>query len=68
MLRASADTIRRLEPRARLLAEIAAAIERCYRSGGKVILFGNGGSAADAQHIAAEFQGRFYLKRPSLAA
>jgi D-sedoheptulose 7-phosphate isomerase len=40
----------------------------CYRNGGKVILIGNGGSAADAQHIAAELVGRFKLERDSLPA
>lgn len=40
----------------------------CYRNGGKVILIGNGGSAADAQHIAAEFIGHFKLERASLPA
>ncbi|MBI5540645.1 MAG: SIS domain-containing protein [Bacteroidia bacterium] len=40
----------------------------CYKAGGKLLLCGNGGSAADAQHIAAEFSGRFYVDRPSLAA
>ncbi len=40
----------------------------CYKNGGKVILIGNGGSAADAQHIAAEFIGRFKLERASLPA
>jgi D-sedoheptulose 7-phosphate isomerase len=38
------------------------------KSGGKVILFGNGGSAADAQHIAAEFIGRFQKERRALAS
>jgi D-sedoheptulose 7-phosphate isomerase len=37
-------------------------------SGGKILLFGNGGSAADAQHIAAEFVGQFQIGRPPLAA
>lgn len=41
---------------------------RCLRKGGKIILLGNGGSAADAQHIAAEFVGRFMLKRNGLPA
>ncbi|MFZ2089693.1 MAG: D-sedoheptulose 7-phosphate isomerase, partial [Desulfobaccales bacterium] len=36
--------------------------------GGKILLFGNGGSAADAQHIAAEFVNRFKIERPPLAA
>lgn len=40
----------------------------CFRGGGKLIVFGNGGSAADAQHLAAEFVGRFELDRPPLAA
>ena len=40
----------------------------CYKNGGKVVLIGNGGSAADAQHIAAEFIGRFKLERASLPA
>lgn len=38
------------------------------KSGGKVLIFGNGGSAADAQHIAAEFVGRFQAERKALAA
>jgi len=39
-----------------------------YKAGGKVVLFGNGGSAADAQHIASELVGRFMLKRQALPA
>ena len=39
-----------------------------YRKQKKVLLCGNGGSAADAQHIAAELSGRFYYDRPPLAA
>ena len=41
---------------------------RCISKGHKIVLFGNGGSAADAQHIAAELIGRFKLKRKSLPA
>ena len=44
------------------------AIVKCLRKGNKVVLFGNGGSAADAQHIAAELIGRFNIKRKSLPA
>ena len=44
------------------------AIVKCLRKGNKVVLFGNGGSAADAQHIAAEFIGRFKINRKSLPA
>ena len=39
-----------------------------YRGGHTMFLFGNGGSAADAQHIAAEFLGRIYVERPGMAA
>jgi D-sedoheptulose 7-phosphate isomerase len=39
-----------------------------YRNKGKVLLCGNGGSAADAQHLAAELSGRFYMNRPPLNA
>lgn len=54
-----------------LLACVADAAEACIqsiRSGGKVLLAGNGGSAADAQHIAGEFVSRFAFDRPGLAA
>ena len=40
----------------------------CLASGNKMLLFGNGGSAADAQHIAAEFVGRYAFDRPGLAS
>ena len=43
-------------------------ILRCLRKGGKIFLFGNGGSAADSQHIAAEFIGRFQKERKSIPA
>ncbi|MDR0292386.1 MAG: D-sedoheptulose 7-phosphate isomerase [Elusimicrobium sp.] len=48
--------------------ELAGVIINCYQNGGKVILMGNGGSAADAQHIAAEFVGRYKLERGSFPA
>ncbi len=54
-----------------LLDEIARAvdvIEAAYRRGNKLLLAGNGGSAADAQHIAAEFVVRYKIERPSLPA
>ncbi|MBF0201961.1 MAG: D-sedoheptulose 7-phosphate isomerase [Desulfamplus sp.] len=50
------------------IMEAAKAIVRCFKSGGKLLLCGNGGSAADAQHIAAEFVNRFQMERPPLAA
>ena len=43
-------------------------ITASLRSGGRVLFCGNGGSAADAQHLAAELSGRFYLDRPPLNA
>ena len=44
------------------------AIVKCFKKGNKIVLFGNGGSAADAQHVAAEFIGRFKINRKSLPA
>lgn len=38
----------------------------CFKQGGKVLFCGNGGSASDAQHLAAEFSGRFYKDRTAL--
>jgi phosphoheptose isomerase len=46
----------------------AAAIVSSIRAGGKLLIFGNGGSAADAQHVAAELVGRFQHQRAALAA
>lgn len=51
-----------------VLESIAEAILKAFRSGGKLLLCGNGGSAADCQHIAAEFIARFKLERKSLPA
>ena len=47
---------------------LADKVTEAFKKGNKVILMGNGGSAADAQHIAAEFVGRFKKERPSLPA
>ncbi len=44
------------------------AIVKCFKKGNKIVLFGNGGSAADAQHVAAEFIGRYKINRKSLPA
>ena len=57
-----------LEGHLDLVVRAAAAITEVLRAGGKVLLFGNGGSAADAQHIAAELVNRFLLDRPALSA
>jgi D-sedoheptulose 7-phosphate isomerase len=48
--------------------EIVNQIIKCYENGGKVLFCGNGGSAADAQHMAAELSGRFYFDRYPLFA
>ena len=48
--------------------EAAAAITASMRRGGTLMLFGNGGSASDAQHVAAEFVGRFQRERAALRA
>lgn len=50
------------------LTEVAEMLVNGFGTGHKVLLFGNGGSAADAQHIAAEFVGRFVPDRPALPA
>src|SRR5271170_845290 len=50
------------------LAEVSSLIVDSLREGNKILLCGNGGSAADAQHIAAEFVGRFAFDRPALPA
>lgn len=50
------------------LMNVARIISVCLARGGKLLLCGNGGSAADAQHIAAEFVNRFVLERPPLPA
>jgi len=52
-------------------AAVAAVVDEIVRSlqgGGKLLLFGNGGSAADAQHLAAEFVNRYLIERPPLPA
>lgn len=49
-----------------LIAEAADAMSAAFRAGKKVYFCGNGGSAADAQHLAAEFSGKFYMDRPVL--
>ena len=53
---------------ATLIADTAEKMAQALRDGRKILLFGNGGSAADAQHIAAEFVGRFMPDRMPLAA
>lgn len=63
-----AQVIAEMEGLATALDAIADTIVQCLRSGRRVYTFGNGGSAADAQHIAAELLGRYKLDRPALPA
>jgi D-sedoheptulose 7-phosphate isomerase len=51
-----------------MVAQVSEILVDSFQQGNKLILFGNGGSAADAQHIAAEFVGRFAFDRPALPA
>ncbi|MBQ8179832.1 MAG: SIS domain-containing protein [Candidatus Methanomethylophilaceae archaeon] len=65
-LRRSAETISNIDP-----AQIRAAADlilESLRNGGQIIFMGNGGSSADAQHIAAEFSGKYMFDRPAMAS
>jgi D-sedoheptulose 7-phosphate isomerase len=64
----SAANYAKLSKQAGLIAAIAAEIATRMAQGGKVMFCGNGGSAADAQHLAAELQGRYLKDRRPLAA
>ncbi len=55
------DFLQRIEQSVEMIAA-------AFKKGNKVLFCGNGGSAADAQHLAAEFSGRFYKDRPALPA
>lgn len=50
------------------IEKVTAVVVACFKNNGTVLLCGNGGSAADAQHLAAEFSGRFYKDRAPLNA
>ncbi|HEV8479387.1 MAG TPA: SIS domain-containing protein, partial [Candidatus Eisenbacteria bacterium] len=62
VLRATADQ------EAERVARVAALLAERLRQGGTLYTCGNGGSAADAQHVATELAGKFFLQRPGLAA
>ena len=64
----SAQTKIKLKDHAEMIAQIAQAIIDSLKRGGKVVAFGNGGSAADAQHIVAELVGQFHDVRKGLPA
>lgn len=69
MIMESIDVKRKVLEDRELLALIETVANGClevYQKGGKILIAGNGGSAADAQHIAAELVGRFYLERQGL--
>lgn len=57
-----------LEPLFPLISEVGIAMQNCIKNGGKILLMGNGGSAADSQHIAAEIVGRFKKERKGMPA
>jgi D-sedoheptulose 7-phosphate isomerase len=65
----SADLkVRFIRQNAEILIQVVKILVEAFKGGHKVLLFGNGGSAADAQHIAAEFVNRFMIERPPLPA
>ncbi|MFM2044233.1 MAG: phosphoheptose isomerase [Pseudomonadota bacterium] len=64
----SAENFTRLADQADRIADAADRITAALKAGAKVMFCGNGGSAADAQHLAAELLGRYLLNRPALAA
>ena len=69
VFRESADLkLRFIRQKAEALYQAVKIIVEAFKAGNKVLLFGNGGSAADAQHIAAEFVNRFVIERPPLPA
>ena len=62
------DNFRRLESRAQVISAIAEKLIAVLSGGNKVIFCGNGGSAADAQHLSAELMGRYKFDRPPMPA
>ena len=67
-INAAADGMHRLADCAPRIREIADACTAALRSGGKIMFCGNGGSAADSQHLAAELIGRYKMERPAMRA
>ncbi len=66
-IRVKEELLRDLETQNKIIAA-ADKLVSSLKSGGRIYFCGNGGSAADAQHLAAELSGRFYTDRPALAA
>ncbi|MBK2001091.1 D-sedoheptulose 7-phosphate isomerase [Campylobacter sp. 2018MI35] len=52
----------------KLIKNVSLEVIKAYKNGNKTLIAGNGGSAADAQHIAGEFVSRFYFDRPGIAS
>jgi D-sedoheptulose 7-phosphate isomerase len=69
-IRESLDATKRLldDDLVAALVEVADTLVRCFRAGGKLLAFGNGGSAAEAQHLAAELVGKLRTDRAPLSA
>jgi D-sedoheptulose 7-phosphate isomerase len=70
-IKSSIDTKQKILNNKGLLLKVQAVADKiieCYRQDGKVLFCGNGGSAADAQHLSAELSGRYYFDRPPLYA
>lgn len=70
-IRESASVLNLMADDSALLATLEAAVSQCVatlRAGGKILFMGNGGSAADAQHLAGELVSRFEFDRPGLAS
>jgi D-sedoheptulose 7-phosphate isomerase len=57
-----------LEPLFPLISDVGIKMQECIANGGKILIMGNGGSAADSQHIAAEIVGRFKKERKGMPA
>ncbi len=62
------ETIRAIRPLVPQLEILGRRMADCLSNGGKILWMGNGGSAADSQHLAAEFVGRFSRERPGFAS
>ncbi len=60
--------LRFAQKNAETLSQVIKVIVEAFKAGNKLLLFGNGGSAADAQHLAAEFINRYLIERPPLPA
>ncbi len=67
-LKQTSETLARMAEQTEAVEQVAQKLSDALRSGKKMVVFGNGGSAADAQHFAAELVGRFEKERPGLPA